>query len=87
LAAAKITKDRAERIARAHACQRCGEYSYKKFVIKEATGSHTKELGVAWQATLVCGVCGLVRATRGTNWPSRLGFAPFGGANDIQIWI
>ena len=59
MAAAKITKARAERIARAHACERCSEYSYKKFAVKEATASHTKELGVAWQASLVCGVCGL----------------------------
>ena len=59
MAAAGITKARAERIARAHACQRCEEYSYKKLVVKAATGTHIRELGVVWKATLVCGVCGL----------------------------
>ena len=59
--AAGITKARAERIARAHACQRCGEYSYKKLVVKEAPASHAEELSVAWIATLVCGVCGLTQ--------------------------
>lgn len=54
-----VTKARAERIARAHACERCGEYSYKKLTVKEAGGDTRKELKVLWQATLVCGVCGL----------------------------
>jgi transcription elongation factor Elf1 len=61
VAAAKITKARAELIARAHACQRCGEYSYKKLVVKEASEAHATDLGVAWNATLVCGVCGLTQ--------------------------
>jgi len=53
-----ITRERAERIARAHACVRCREYSYKKLAVKPAPASHQDELGVVWQATLVCGVCG-----------------------------
>jgi hypothetical protein len=56
---ARINKARAERIARAHACQRCGEYSYKKLIVKEAPASQTAEFGVVWSASLVCGVCGL----------------------------
>ena len=56
---AKITRDRAERIARAHACENCGEYSYKKLKVKPATGSTTPELPVAWVATKTCGVCGM----------------------------
>jgi transcription elongation factor Elf1 len=52
-----ITRERAERIARAHACERCGEYSYKKVTVKPAPPS-TAELGEAWHANLVCGVCG-----------------------------
>ena len=55
---AKITQDRAERIARAHACEQCGEYSYKKFALKPAPKSQREALHVAWVATKVCGVCG-----------------------------
>jgi transcription elongation factor Elf1 len=56
---AKITRERAERIARAHACENCGEYSYKKMSVKPATDVHYKELNEVWHATKVCGVCGL----------------------------
>ena len=59
MAATRINKARAERIARAHACTRCEEYSYKKLVVKEATARLATELNVAWMAELVCGVCGL----------------------------
>jgi hypothetical protein len=59
VSATRISKSRAERIARAHACTRCEEYSYKKLVVKEASASHARELNVVWQASLVCGVCGL----------------------------
>ena len=59
MAAEKITKARAERIARAHACQNCEEYSYKKLVVRPASAAQMRELGVAWEASLVCGVCGL----------------------------
>lgn len=54
----RITRERAERIAKAHACENCGEYSYKKVAVKPATRSQQEELHIAWQATKVCGVCG-----------------------------
>ena len=57
----KITRERAERIAKAHACEGCGEYSYKKVSVKAATPAQRNELGVVWQATKVCGVCGAVQ--------------------------
>ena len=56
---AKITRERAERIARSHACENCREYSYKKIKVTEATAAHRKELKEAWHVVLVCGVCGL----------------------------
>lgn len=52
-----ITRERAERIARAHACENCGEYSYKRLVVKPASESHRKEFNEAWHVTKVCGVC------------------------------
>ena len=55
---APISRERAERIARAHACTRCGEYSYKRIVVKPAPDAVRDALLVTWQATLVCGVCG-----------------------------
>jgi transcription elongation factor Elf1 len=54
-----ISKDRAERIAKAHACENCGEYSYKKLVVKPSTLSQKKELKETWHAFKICGVCGL----------------------------
>ena len=54
----KITRERAERIAKAHPCVQCGEYSYKKVTVRPASAEHRKELKVAWRAALVCGVCG-----------------------------
>ncbi|HET9798853.1 MAG TPA: hypothetical protein VFP90_12710 [Gemmatimonadaceae bacterium] len=56
---ASIKRERAERIARAHACVRCGEYSFKKLVVKPAAKALRDELGAVWVATKVCGVCGL----------------------------
>ena len=56
---AKITRERAERIAKAHACENCGEYSYKKLKVKPASGSITVELPVVWIASKTCGVCGM----------------------------
>jgi hypothetical protein len=56
---APITRERAERIARAHACARCGEYSFKKLVVKPAAAALREELGAVWVATKICGVCGL----------------------------
>lgn len=55
----KITQRRAERIAKAHACEHCGEYSYKKLVVKAAQPSDDDELKEAWHAVKTCGVCGL----------------------------
>ena len=53
-----ITRERAERIARAHACVRCQEYSYKKVAVRPAEAAVRHELHVAWSARLVCGICG-----------------------------
>lgn len=53
-----ITRERAERIARAHACTNCGEYNYKKVQVKPGTPALRAELNAVWQALLVCGVCG-----------------------------
>ena len=53
-----IPRERAERIARAHACVHCGEYNYKKVAVKPSPESLQKEFGEVWHATLVCGVCG-----------------------------
>ena len=55
---ARITRDRAERIAKAHACENCGEYSYKKLKVRPATNSDREQLNVAWVANKTCGVCG-----------------------------
>ena len=56
---ATITRDRAERIARAHACEHCGEYTYKKLTLKPAPKNNRTELNEAWIAKKTCGVCGL----------------------------
>lgn len=55
---ASITRERAERIAKAHACVACGEYSYKKVAVKPASASQREALGVIWEAQKICGVCG-----------------------------
>lgn len=57
----KITRERAERVAKAHACENCGEYSYKKVTVKPAAKEQREALNVAWQATKVCGICGSVQ--------------------------
>jgi hypothetical protein len=54
-----ITQERAERIARAHACENCGEYSFKKLKVKRASASHEKALGEIWHVSKTCGVCGM----------------------------
>lgn len=54
-----ISKERAEKIAKAHACEHCGEYSYKKLTIKPATATNKKEFGEVWHCTKICGVCGM----------------------------
>ncbi len=56
---AKISQDRAERIAKGHACDNCGEYSFKKLKVKAATPSHRKALGELWHVTKLCGICGM----------------------------
>ncbi|HEU4988910.1 MAG: hypothetical protein KGL93_02580 [Gemmatimonadota bacterium] len=58
---ARISKERAERIARAHACEVCGEYNYKKLATKPATADLQKSLGVTWMAAKTCGVCGAIQ--------------------------
>lgn len=55
----KITQARAERVAKAHACESCGEYSYKKLIVKPRSKADRSELKEAWHALKVCGVCGL----------------------------
>ena len=56
-----ISIERAERIAKAHACDNCGEYSYKRFAIKPAPPRLREELQVEWHVQKTCGVCGLVQ--------------------------
>ena len=57
---AKITEERAERIARSHACEVCGEYNYKKLAVKPADADLRENLNVSWLATKTCGVCGTI---------------------------
>jgi len=54
-----ISHERAQRIARAHACVNCKEYTYRKLVVREAIPALMAEFGEAWHAELVCGVCGV----------------------------
>jgi len=56
---AKLTRERAEKIARAHACENCREYSYKKLTVKPASPAHRAEFKEAWHVIAVCGVCDL----------------------------
>lgn len=53
----RITRERAERIAKAHACEKCGEYTYKRVSVKPATKRQHEDLGIAWSAEKICGVC------------------------------
>ena len=55
----RITQERAERIAKGHACEQCGEYSYKKLKVKVAPRAKRSELNEEWVAVKICGVCGL----------------------------
>lgn len=52
-----ISRERAERIAKAHACAHCKEYSFRKLVVKPAPDSIARELEVTWIAVRTCGVC------------------------------
>jgi hypothetical protein len=54
---APISRERAERIAKAQACGRCGEYSYKRVSVKPAPQRLQESLGIMWSAEKVCGVC------------------------------
>ncbi len=53
-----ISRERAERIARAQPCEGCGEYSYKRVTVKPADEHALGELGETWHVALLCGVCG-----------------------------
>lgn len=55
---AKITRERAERIARSHACGNCREYSYKRVTVKPSSREQRKELQESWHVLAVCGICG-----------------------------
>jgi hypothetical protein len=56
---APINRDRAERIAKAHACENCGEYNYRRLVVKPADAQQLAEFGEVWHVSKVCGVCGM----------------------------
>ncbi|MEO6443991.1 MAG: hypothetical protein ABIZ91_17960 [Gemmatimonadaceae bacterium] len=57
--ATPVTQERAERIARSHACGQCLEYSFKRVVVKPASPAQVAELDAVWVAHRICGVCGL----------------------------
>jgi hypothetical protein len=59
LARTKITFARAERVAKGHACENCGEFSYKKLIVKPATPDQRQATGEGWHARKICGICGL----------------------------
>ena len=52
-----ISRERAERIAKGHACARCKEYSYRRLTAKPAPKSITDELGAIWIVARTCGIC------------------------------
>lgn len=54
-----ISQERAERIARGHACDHCGEYSFKTLRVKPASDSNREALGEVWHVMKICGVCGM----------------------------
>lgn len=54
---AKLSREKAERIAKAHACSHCKEYSYRRLTVKPAAKAIVEELGAVWVATKICGVC------------------------------
>ena len=53
-----ITRERAERIAKAHPCVRCREYTYRKVQVRAPLPAHRDTFDEAWHAVLECGVCG-----------------------------
>lgn len=54
---ATITRERAERIAKGHACSHCNEYTFQKLTVKPAPKAIKDELGVVWVVVKLCGVC------------------------------
>lgn len=54
-----VTKERAERIARGHACENCGEYTIKKLKVSPAPAAIVEELKATWIVRKTCGVCGM----------------------------
>lgn len=58
-----ITEERAERIAKGHACDNCGEYTFKRVQVKAAPDDKRDSLGVAWIVEKTCGVCGAENET------------------------
>jgi len=54
---ASITRERAERIARGHACSHCHEYTFRKLTAKPAPDSIKDELGAVWVVQRTCGIC------------------------------
>ena len=54
----RVTEQRAERIAKAHACVNCGEYSFKRVSVNAAPKDRAESEGVAWLVEMHCGVCG-----------------------------
>ena len=54
-----ISRERAVRIARSHACSHCLEYSFKRLSAKAASPSQQAELKAVWVVERICGVCGL----------------------------
>lgn len=55
---AEITRERAERIARSHACNNCREYSYRKVTVKPASDALKAEFNERWHVVAICGICG-----------------------------
>jgi hypothetical protein len=54
-----VSKERAERIAKGHACENCGEYTIKKLKVIAAPAAIAAELKAVWIAQKTCGVCGM----------------------------
>lgn len=55
---AEMTRERAERIARSHACNNCREYSYRKVTVKPASEALKAEFNERWHVVAICGICG-----------------------------
>lgn len=53
-----LSRERAERIARSHACNNCQEYSYKRVTVKPASEAHKAEFNEVWHVVAICGICG-----------------------------